>query len=56
MNPWLGIFAVLAVLSALMGALRLCQGRLPSELSRKAVHVGMSRFRRPGRRAPARRL
>jgi len=41
MNPWLGIFAVLAVLGALMGALRVCQGRLPSELSRKAVHVGM---------------
>ncbi len=41
MNPWLGIFSVLVVLGALMGVLRHFQGRLPAELSRKGVHVGM---------------
>jgi dolichol kinase len=41
MNPWLGIFAVLAFLGALIGALVFFRGRLGPELSRKAVHVGM---------------
>ncbi len=41
MNPWLGILAVLALLGALMAVLRVFQGRMPAELSRKAVHVGM---------------
>lgn len=41
MNPWVGILGVLVVLGALMGALRIFQGRLPAELSRKGVHVGM---------------
>jgi phytol kinase len=40
-NPWLGILGVLAALGALMGVMRLFQGRLPAELSRKGVHVGM---------------
>jgi phytol kinase len=41
MNPWLGILGVLAVLGFLMGVMRLFRNRLPAELSRKAVHVGM---------------
>lgn len=41
MNPWLGILGVLVALGALMGVMRLFQGRLPAELSRKGVHVGM---------------
>lgn len=41
MNPWVGIVAVLVVLGVLMGILRIFQDRVPAELSRKAVHVGM---------------
>lgn len=41
MNPWLGILGVLVVLGLLMAVLRLCQGRMPGELSRKTVHIGM---------------
>jgi phytol kinase len=41
MNPWVGIFAVLFVLGLLMAGLRFFQGRMPGELSRKAVHMGM---------------
>lgn len=41
MNPWLGILGVLAALGLLMAGLRFFQGRMPGELSRKAVHMGM---------------
>ena len=41
MNPWLVILGVLAGLGVLMAALRVFQGRMPGELSRKAVHTGM---------------
>jgi phytol kinase len=41
MNPWLGISAVLATLGALTAILRLFQGRVSPELSRKCVHIGM---------------
>ncbi len=41
MNPWLGILSVLVVLGALFGFMRIFQGGLPAELSRKGVHVGM---------------
>lgn len=41
MNPWLGILSVLVLLGALMGVVRVFQGILPPELSRKAVHIGM---------------
>lgn len=41
MNAWLGILGVLTALGLLMAGLRFFQGRMPGELSRKAVHMGM---------------
>lgn len=41
MNPWLGIGGVLAALLLMMVVLRLAQGRLSAELSRKIVHLSM---------------
>lgn len=41
MNPWAGIAVVLTALTLLMGTLRILQGRVSPEVSRKAVHVGM---------------
>jgi phytol kinase len=40
-NPWAGIALVLGALGFLIGVVRLAQGRIAPELSRKAVHVGM---------------
>jgi phytol kinase len=41
MTPWTGIALVLGTLAVLMGVLRIFQGRISPELSRKGVHVGM---------------
>lgn len=41
MNPLVGILLVMLALGTLMGVLKAFQSKLPAEISRKAVHVGM---------------